>query len=231
MAASSPQPDILPENGPDIGGRRTLGVVLSGAALLVVIGWAGLDRWFYEHVSCVLNTEEVRPLQHCFYSLTKPFWLACRLAFGHVLGGAVIYGLIVTRHRRQWAAATVGLVAVVTAALLANALQGAIGRLRPNRAESHLAFTQPAVGLFERAAVSFPSGEAATAFALAYVLMRLFPRWCGAFLALAVLTAGARLVNGAHYLSDVAAGAILGAVVAWALLRSTRRYWWGPPAP
>lgn len=226
-----PSPDPSAKVVPRRAGGGASRVVLAGAALLVVIGWAGLDRWFYENVSCVLNTEEVRPLQHCFYSLTKPFWLACRLAFGHVIGGAVIYGLIAARHPRRWTAATLGLVVVVTAALLANVLQGAIGRLRPNRADSHLAFTRPVVGVFERAAVSFPSGEAATAFALAYVLTRLFPRWQWAFLTLAVLTAGARLVNGAHYLSDVAAGAIVGEVTAWALLRWTRHHWWALPAP
>lgn len=200
-------------------------VVLVAATALVVLGLAGLDRWFYEHVSCALNTDEHRPLDRCFYSLTKPFWLVCRLAFGHVIGGMVIYGLIVALHPRRWSAATVGLVAVVVAATVANVSQRAIGRLRPNQAESHLAFTQPALGLFHRAPVSFPSGEAATAFALACVLSRLFPRGRAVFLVFAVLAAGSRLVNGAHYLSDVGAGAVVGILVAEPLLTVVLRRW------
>lgn len=199
--------------------------MLLAAAVLVVLGLAGLDRWFYEHVSCALNADEHRPLDRSFYSLTKPFWLVCRLAFGHVIGGMVIYGLIVALHPRRWSAATAGLVAVVVAATVANVSQRAIGRLRPNQAESHLAFTQPALGLLHRAPVSFPSGEAATAFALACVLTRLFPRGQPAFVVLAVLAASSRLVNGAHYLSDVGAGAFVGILVARPLLTAALRRW------
>ncbi len=165
------------ERRPSRPGRYVSRVVVLIAGALVLLGLAGLDQWFYEHVSCVLNTMEHRPLDRCFYSVTQPFWLACRLVFGHVIGGAVIYGLIVVLHPHRWTAATAGLVAVVVAATLANVAQRAIGRLRPNRAESHLTFTQPAHALFRRAPVSFPSGEAATAFALASALSRLFARW------------------------------------------------------
>lgn len=213
------------EQRPSSAGRCVPWLVLLLAAVLVALGLAGLDRWFYEHVSCVLNTTDHRPLDRCFYSLTKPFWLVCRLAFGHVIGGTVIYGLIVARHPRRWSAATAGLVAVVVAATIANVSQRAIGRLRPNQADGHLAFTQPALGLLHRAPVSLPSGEATTAFALACVLTRLFPRWRAVFLVFAVLAASSRLVNGAHYLSDVGAGAMLGVLVVKPLLTLALRRW------
>ena len=225
LYAPNTQEQAPTERRPPSAGRCASWFVLSAAAALVVLGLVGLDRWFYEHVSCVLNTTDHRPLDRCFYSLTKPFWLTCRLAFGHVIGGTVIYGLIVVLHPRRWSAATAGLVAVVVAATVANVSQRAIGRLRPNQAESHLAFTQPAFGVFHRAPVSFPSGEAATAFALACVLSRLFPRWRAAFVILATLAASSRLVNGAHYLSDVGAGAALGTLVAKPLLTAALRRW------
>lgn len=225
LHAPNAQEQAPTERRPPSAGRCASWLVLSAAAALVVLGLVGLDRWFYEHVSCVLNTMDHRPLDRCFYSLTKPFWLACRLAFGHVIGGTVIYGLIVVLHPRRWPAATAGLIAVVAAATVASVSQRAIGRLRPNQAESHLAFTQPAFGVFHRAPVSFPSGEAATAFALACVLSRLFPRRRAAFLVFAVLAACSRLVNGAHYLSDVGAGAVLGTLVADPLLRVILRRW------
>ncbi len=199
------------------------------ALILVVAGFLGADRWFYEHVSQHLNTEE-RPLDRDFYSLTKPFWLFCRYAFGHVLGGLVIYALVVLLHRRSWAAANAGLAAVLLAALAANLAQPAIGRLRPNQGTTHLAFTQPAFGLGSGDHSSFPSGEAATAFALACVLRRLFPRQTAWFVVAAILAAGSRLVNGAHYLSDVGAGALVGVLIAQGVMSRVRHLWSDPPA-
>jgi len=105
------------------------------------------------------------------------------------------------------------------AALLANVAQGAIGRLRPNQAASALTFAPPFSELLTKERVCFPSGEAATAFALACVAARFLPRWRAAFYAIAGLTAAARLVNGAHYVSDVVAGAVFGVVVAGLLFR------------
>lgn len=211
--------------------RDCLSWTLVGLALaLVAGGFLGADRWFYEHVSQRLNTEE-HPLDNDFYALTKPFWLICRYAFGHVLGGVVIYVAVVLLHRRSWSAANAGLVAVLLASLAVNLAKPAVGRLRPNQSTTHLAFTQPALGLARGENVSFPSGEAATAFALACVLRRLFPRWTGLFLVSALLAAGSRLVNGAHYLSDVGAGALLGLLIAQGVMSLAARYWTGPARP
>ena len=66
---------------------------------------------------------------------------------------------------------------------------------------------------------SFPSGHASTSFACAYVLSRLAPRLTPAFYALAVLISLSRVYVGVHYPLDVLAGALLGTLVAIALLR------------
>jgi membrane-associated phospholipid phosphatase len=183
---------------------------LMGAAILVIIaGFLGLDRWFYEHVSLTLDAPD-RYGNRDFYAATKLFWLLCRYAFGYgVIPLAILAGLVVVRPE-SWRKPVVGALAIVAAALVANGAQAAIGRLRPNQAATHLAFTQPFAELLTKQKVSFPSGEAATALAAAYVLARLLPRWKAAFYATAALAAVARLVNGAHYLSDVVAGALLG---------------------
>jgi undecaprenyl-diphosphatase len=60
---------------------------------------------------------------------------------------------------------------------------------------------------------SFPSGHAATSFAIATVLTLAFPPLAGVFLAMAVAIASSRVALGLHYVSDVVAGATLGAAV------------------
>ncbi len=177
--------------------------------LVLTAGLAGFDRWFFEHVSCTLETKE-RPFDLDFYTLTKPLWLFLRFTFGYgFVALAVLGGVMIVRWRRmpRHEAAAVCLIVV---GLAANVVQGAIGRLRPNQAESQYAFAAPFSELLSKTGVSFPSGEAATAFAAAVVLSSLFPRWTAGVLVAALLTAVARLVNGAHYPSDVAAGALFG---------------------
>jgi membrane-associated phospholipid phosphatase len=196
---------------------------LAAALVLIAAGFLGLDRWFYEQVSCVLETK-YRFGDRDFYTVTRPFWLVCRFAFGYGLAGLAVFVLAILRDSRGWPRYTAALLGVVAAALLSNLAQGAIGRLRPDQADTHLAFKPAFTGLLARHKVSFPSGEAAGGFGLACVLTRLWPRWKPAFYAAGVLAGLARLVNGAHYLSDVVAGALVGVLVSDAVFRMVVRH-------
>jgi len=66
----------------------------------------------------------------------------------------------------------------------------------------------------DRSLQSFPSAHTATAFGLAIGLVRIYPRARWLFFCLATLAAVQRLEAGAHFLSDVCAGAALGLFVA-----------------
>lgn len=81
---------------------------------------------------------------------------------------------------------------------------------------------------------SFPSNHAANGFAVAAVLAHRARPWRWALFALAAAIAYARLHVGAHYPSDVLAGAALGlgigSAVAMALPRLESRSWRGAPA-
>lgn len=180
------------------------------ALLLIVAGFAGLDRWFYENVSLKTNVDT--DLRHSFYHQSRWLWDAARW-MGHPLGVALGLAAVVLLHPRSWRMAVLLGISILTADAAGYAAKGTISRIRPNQAQSHLAFAAPFSGFTSADDVktSFPSGEATAAFALAAGLAIAAPgfEWC--FYLLAAFCAAARLVAGAHYLSDVAAGALLGA--------------------
>ncbi|MDO5646993.1 phosphatase PAP2 family protein [Paracoccus sp. (in: a-proteobacteria)] len=101
---------------------------------------------------------------------------------------------------------TVVAVTGVTASLIKNT----IGRARPYTLEPAqvMAFD---LGAFNARWASFPSGHSTTALALAVALSLLWPRYRVAFLCLGAWGAASRMLIGVHWLSDVFAGAMLGA--------------------
>lgn len=115
--------------------------------------------------------------------------------------------------RRQWLASALGGVwAVAVAGLSAQVLKHLAGRPRPHLNQDWWTITGPG---WQSEMHSFPSGHAATSFALAVVLAQRFPRawplWYGgaAFIALG------RVVDRSHFPLDIMAGALLGAGVGW----------------
>jgi len=104
--------------------------------------------------------------------------------------------------------------AVAVSGILANIFKWIFGRARPEfladgRAADWTLFNS------DWSFQSYPSGHTTTLFAAAFVLATLFPSWRWVFWSLAVIGGLGRVAYGAHYLSDVVAGAVLGAVTAW----------------
>lgn len=84
-----------------------------------------------------------------------------------------------------------------------------VSRTRPYMALEHLSRLVPVEKSF-----SFPSGHAATAFAVAYVMVRKIPfRYGISCITLAILMAFSRVYVGVHYPSDVIFGAIVGIII------------------
>ena len=201
------------------------------ALLILAAGWLGLDRWFYEHVSLKFNTPD--QLDDDLYNQTRWFWNTVRL-WSHVLGVLIIYWMLVGFHRCSWRGANALGVAMLILGVCVQMLQDCIGRLRPDQADSAVAFARFLGAWRDGAATCFPSGEVTAAFALAVLMDRLWPRGRWAWYSAACLVALARLLPGRHYLSDAAAGALLGAWLAPRFFEAAL-FWqdriWGRNAP
>lgn len=107
-----------------------------------------------------------------------------------------------------------GGVMVAGAGLLDQAVKNIACRARPNAPHAGDFFCNFPCFPASYSYASFPSGHATTAFATALILAFWYPRQTGLFLGLAVLVGLSRVVLGAHFPSDVLAGAVLGTGIA-----------------
>jgi membrane-associated phospholipid phosphatase len=157
--------------------------------------------------------------------------------FGHGLMAAVVllamYQLDPSRRRALWWV----LACVALSGLAANGAKLLVARTRPGGFDfqhgvwATFGHWLPATSV----AQSFPSGHTATAAGLALALAALYPRGRWLFLLLVVLVGCQRIECGAHFLSDVLAGAAASCLVVACCLRLRSwifRAWAGaePPA-
>lgn len=200
--------------------RNTLaGAVLLGMVATIVV------LQFDEGISSSMRTD----------GLPGDLRKAVNLAevFAHGFGVAAILGSVlvvaVERRRAVWGAIIITAVAGITA----NVAKQAIVRVRPNSqgliqvvdigiaetaisGERELDATIEAVepSFWDSRQRSFPSGHAATACGLAIGLSLVFPRGAWLFAVFAILSCVQRVVSGAHFPSDVFAGASIAFLVA-----------------
>jgi membrane-associated phospholipid phosphatase len=159
--------------------------------------------------------------------------------FAHGLGAAAILGsvLLLTQRSRSvvWCAVLITLVSGLTA----NGLKGCFVRVRPHAQESIRVAGHGAPdsgreevqeSFWDSRQRSFPSGHAATAWGLAIGLGLVFPKGIWLFASFATLASLQRLISGAHFPSDVLAGAAIAFFCAALLLSSPRFRQWAQVA-
>lgn len=156
------------------------------------------------------------------YGLDLPTKLAQAVTHLVTHGGVVLLVALALlafgrgRTRRAGIALVVGL--VVHVVLLEGVIKHAVARERPFAA---LGLTLRD-SLVDPTSYSFPSGHSAAGFLCAWIVGARYPRWQLPLLALACLIALSRLHLGAHYPTDVAAGAVFGMLLGGVLVRAAR---------
>jgi membrane-associated phospholipid phosphatase len=180
--------------------RRLIAIAIAALVLFALSFLA--DNWTYHHVHMakVYDTDWGRALRSVGY---WPLWIA--------LAGA-LWLHDRTPRRAAYLAASVS-----AAGLLGEILKILIRRDRPVAADGAYAFRAWSDHPFSSAGFGMPSSHALIAFSAAAALAALYPRATPIWYALAIGCAITRLLAGAHFLSDVLAGAIIGVTVSLSL--------------
>ncbi|HWU36004.1 MAG TPA: phosphatase PAP2 family protein, partial [Candidatus Acidoferrum sp.] len=147
-----------------------------------------------------------------------PALLSLMQLFTWIGYGAIDIGILLTialagwwqgktdvRTQGLWGAGT-----VAAAGVMDQMVKHVACRARPSAPEAGLFFAKFPCFPGRYAYASFPSGHATTAFAAAIILGFMYPRQAGVFMGVAVVVGLSRVLLGAHFPSDVLAGAILG---------------------
>lgn len=181
---------------------RRLWVML--AASLVLFGAASAaDPWAFHHFRLpdVYDRDWGRALRSMGY---WPLWIALSLALW-----------LVDRARGrsvQRAAILAG--AVTLAGVSDEVLKLLVRRDRPGVLDGAYAFRSWSDRPFDSSGFGMPSSHAIIAFAAAAALTELFPAAAIVWYTLAVGCAVTRVLSGAHFVSDVLVGALLGILIA-----------------
>lgn len=154
------------------------------------------------------------------------FWqkiLSISEAFSHGVGATVIVLVAwLLDPRRRTDVLRIG-IATLLGGTLANVTKLLVARTRAR----HFDLSEPILdsfvdflpmGLLESRYEGFPSAHTATAFALAVALSWRYPAARLVFFTVALLAGGQRMMAGAHFASDVFAGAALGAMAGYLCL-------------
>ncbi len=187
-----------------LGWRGWTATVLVGGALA---GWMGS-----EHGDVDTEGLEGSPIGRRVADVFEPMGAEGSLA---VLGGFWLYGAARHDDHARHVALDGALASVVASGLVTPLLKASFGRSRPRQAADSTDF-HPFGGH-----ASFPSGHTTQAFAVASVIAaESRSRWVDvAAYGSAAAVGYARVLHDRHYVSDVAAGALIGTLVGRAVAR------------
>jgi undecaprenyl-diphosphatase len=175
-----------------------------GVAVLALIVASAIDPWVFHHVQKpnVYDQDWGRALRSVGY---WPLWMVLSLALG-----------LVDRQPRR-AAYLAG--SITVAGIIGELLKLIVRRQRPGTLNGVYAFRSFADHLFSSRNFGMPSSHAVIAFSGAAAMSILFPEATVVWYALAIGCGVTRILSGAHFLSDVVAGAAIGIAVSVVIAR------------
>ncbi len=103
-------------------------------------------------------------------------------------------------------------VSILTVGIITQIIKHLVGRPRPNHTDFEDVFNFKYFTL-ESNFHSFPSGHSSTIFIVCFILVSVFPKLRYFFYILASVVAFSRVVVGAHFFTDILAGAILALIL------------------
>ncbi|HAA05333.1 MAG TPA: hypothetical protein DCE18_18480 [Syntrophobacteraceae bacterium] len=189
---------------------------------VLVLGFGAsliLDRAVYQHF-CTS-----RYVFQDWYRLLRvsgflPLWLFVAVAWMLIDGEAAkTVGLLRACSRGVLLSAS-----VLGCGLLAEILKLLIRRERPSLHDGYHYFSPWQSGLWDNSMFGLPSSHSSVAFAATWALCYLYPRAWPMWLMLGLGCAVTRLLERAHFLSDVYMAAVMSWIVVWLLWRLLDRY-------
>ena len=144
-----------------------------------------------------------------------PRWIRLWMVWATRLGdGWLYYGLcpvlLLVGGPARYAAVVSAAASAMVGIAVFQLLKRASGRKRPCALEPHCWANTPPPDQF-----SFPSGHSISAFAIAVPIGLFYPALIVPMLLLAVSIAASRVILGMHFLSDVIAGCLIGALLGY----------------
>jgi membrane-associated phospholipid phosphatase len=176
--------------------------------VLAMIGASLIDPWVFHHVQNphVYDQDWGRALRSVGY---WPLWMVLALA----------WWLVDRQHGHGHRRAAFVAGSVTVAGILGEVLKLIIRRERPGTLNGAYAFRPFTDHLFSSRNFGMPSSHAVIAFSGAAAMSMVFPEATVIWYALAIGCGVTRILSGAHYLSDVVAGAAIGIAVAIVIAR------------
>ena len=167
--------------------------------LLALLAASAIDGWAFHHLQRpnVYDQDWGRALRSVGY---WPLWMILSLALW----------LVDRKHGRGGGRAAFLAFSITVAGIIGELLKLIVRRQRPGTLNGIYAFRSFADHLFSSRNFGMPSSHAVIAFSGAAALSVLFPEAKCVWYALAIGCGVTRVLSGAHYVSDVVAGAAIG---------------------
>lgn len=162
------------------------------------------------------------PLHSQIYHKTENFWRILR-DVGEPEEVIFVAAVLLWYDPARWKAAAMLVAGVLGAGGVSAIIKPLAGRLRPiamlatHHHNNGVSIWVPMRNFIDQKDLSFPSGHATAAFAMAAVMIYLSPRGRILFLVVAWATAFSRMVMQAHFYSDIIAGSTIGWFVGFAI--------------